>query len=66
MALHRYTALDPAVAARAGTVAHQRDDDPVMVYGEPFRPRRQRARAAQRAGAGIGARTMRSPTKDPR
>ena len=29
--LHRYIAVDPAVAGRAGTVAHQRDDDPVMV-----------------------------------
>jgi glyoxylase-like metal-dependent hydrolase (beta-lactamase superfamily II) len=29
--VHRYTALDPAVAARARTATHQRDDDPVMV-----------------------------------
>ena len=29
--VHRYTAPDPAVAARARTATHQRDDDPVMV-----------------------------------
>ena len=35
--LYRYITVDPSVAARAGKIAHQRDDDPVMVYeGEPI------------------------------
>jgi glyoxylase-like metal-dependent hydrolase (beta-lactamase superfamily II) len=35
--LVRYAAVDPAVASRARTARHDRDDDPVMVYeGEPI------------------------------
>lgn len=35
--LYRYRTLDPAVAERAGSVPHVRDDDPVMaIDGEPI------------------------------